>query len=101
MDRLLVTALAAEDLVGAVGDHLVDIHVGLRARAGLPHDERKMLVPLARSHFAGGLDDRLAKSGIKFLKLDVRSEEHTSELESLMRISYAVFCMKQQHKNDK
>src|SRR3546814_9261030 len=33
----------------------------------------------------------------------VRSEEHTSELQSLMRISYAVFCLKkkkrQQHQN--
>src|SRR3546814_3447845 len=27
----------------------------------------------------------------------VRSEEHTSELQSLMRISYAVFCLKKQH----
>src|SRR3546814_6310075 len=27
-------------------------------------------------------------------KVDVRSEEHTSELQSLMRISYAVFCLK-------
>src|SRR3546814_4744078 len=27
-------------------------------------------------------------------KLFVRSEEHTSELQSLMRISYAVFCLK-------
>src|SRR3546814_10151361 len=26
---------------------------------------------------------------------EVRSEEHTSELQSLMRISYAVFCLKQ------
>src|SRR3546814_10788855 len=26
---------------------------------------------------------------------DLRSEEHTSELQSLMRISYAVFCLKQ------
>src|SRR3546814_2617476 len=26
--------------------------------------------------------------------IDVRSEEHTSELQSLMRISYAVFCLK-------
>src|SRR3546814_8062480 len=26
-----------------------------------------------------------------------RSEEHTSELQSLMRISYAVFCLKTQH----
>src|SRR3546814_8338416 len=29
----------------------------------------------------------------------VRSEEHTSELQSLMRISYAVFCLKKKHKN--
>src|SRR3546814_4035768 len=28
-----------------------------------------------------------------------RSEEHTSELQSLMRISYAVFCLKKQIKN--
>src|SRR3546814_10686504 len=30
--------------------------------------------------------------------LDVRSEEHTSELQSLMRISYAVFCLKTKNK---
>src|SRR3546814_5358809 len=29
---------------------------------------------------------------------DSRSEEHTSELQSLMRISYAVFCLKQKNK---
>src|SRR3546814_6019445 len=28
-----------------------------------------------------------------------RSEEHTSELQSLMRISYAVFCLKKQNHN--
>src|SRR3546814_1831841 len=28
------------------------------------------------------------------ITLDQRSEEHTSELQSLMRISYAVFCLK-------
>src|SRR3546814_10332412 len=27
----------------------------------------------------------------------LRSEEHTSELQSLMRISYAVFCLKNKH----
>src|SRR3546814_6508633 len=34
---------------------------------------------------------------------DVRSEEHTSELQSLMRISYAVFCLtkKNTHTTDK
>src|SRR3546814_2032069 len=30
-----------------------------------------------------------------------RSEEHTSELQSLMRISYAVFCLKKQNKHYK
>src|SRR3546814_3423099 len=30
--------------------------------------------------------------------LTVRSEEHTSELQSLMRISYAVFCLKKKKK---
>src|SRR3546814_9833804 len=30
-----------------------------------------------------------------------RSEEHTSELQSLMRISYAVFCLKKKHANNK
>src|SRR3546814_2670701 len=34
---------------------------------------------------------------------DARSEEHTSELQSLMRISYAVFCLKKKkiHTNNK
>src|SRR3546814_3435400 len=31
--------------------------------------------------------------------LDVRSEEHTSELKSLMHISYAVFCSKQKYRH--
>src|SRR3546814_8919255 len=31
---------------------------------------------------------------VTFLRLCRRSEEHTSELQSLMRISYAVFCLK-------
>src|SRR3546814_7495299 len=29
--------------------------------------------------------------------IHARSEEHTSELQSLMRISYAVFCLKKNH----
>src|SRR3546814_3691297 len=34
-------------------------------------------------------------------KRSARSEEHTSELQSLMRISYAVFCLKKKKKNKK
>src|SRR3546814_2129676 len=32
-------------------------------------------------------------------RVGVRSEEHTSELQSLMRISYAVFCLKKKNNN--
>src|SRR3546814_3098255 len=35
------------------------------------------------------------------VKGHIRSEEHTSELQSLMRISYAVFCLKKKKKHNK
>src|SRR3546814_7982756 len=39
-------------------------------------------------------DDHIHRAGrIAFLVECLRSEEHTSELQSLMRISYAVFCL--------
>src|SRR3546814_8388394 len=39
----------------------------------------------------------LRASSIYFGPLHLRSEEHTSELQSLMRISYAVFCLKKKN----
>src|SRR3546814_3136523 len=36
----------------------------------------------------------------RFGGTDERSEEHTSELQSLMRISYAVFCLKKKKKHN-
>src|SRR3546814_5501964 len=71
---------------GARGEIFVDI--GQRAEQPLlfstPQDEADRAF---RPH-AHGLEDarRLHHHG--------RSEEHTSELQSLMRISYAVFCLK-------
>src|SRR3546814_2923246 len=41
------------------------------------------------------------KSGARYALLFGRSEEHTSELQSLMRISYAVFCLKKKKKETK
>src|SRR3546814_3865633 len=40
------------------------------------------------------IDSRVLRSTSKRWIVGVRSEEHTSELQSLMRISYAVFCLK-------
>src|SRR3546814_2896074 len=43
-----------------------------------------------------------AQNVINWVPTDTaRSEEHTSELQSLMRNSYAVFCLKQKKKNKK
>src|SRR3546814_10310075 len=47
---------------------------------------------LVRPAAMGGGDVKLA--GVIGAYLGFRSEEHTSELQSLMRISYAVFCLK-------
>src|SRR3546814_5881683 len=49
-----------------------------------------------------GVQDRIGARFIKGLHQGahlVRSEEHTSELQSLMRISYAVFCLKKKIKD--
>src|SRR3546814_6116234 len=54
------------------------IHRPCSCDSGFPH-----FFPEFRGHKGGG-----------------RSEEHTSELQSLMRISYAVFCLKQKKEND-
>src|SRR3546814_7537387 len=37
---------------------------------------------------------------LRFFMPGARSEEHTSELQSLMRISYAVFCLKKKTKHE-
>src|SRR3546814_10572431 len=47
-------------------------------------------------------DMEIAGPRVHFLSYQsARSEEHTSELQSLMRISYAVFCLKKQKKGNK
>src|SRR3546814_10329231 len=48
-------------------------------------------VPLVLPHEPSAVDSYL----------DLRSEEHTSELQSLMRISYAVFCLQTTNKQRK
>src|SRR3546814_1110539 len=48
---------------------------------------------------AAARDNQRSEHADKDKKHDKRSEEHTSELQSLMRISYAVFCLKKKNNN--
>src|SRR3546814_1626998 len=53
-------------------------------------------------HFKSFTDARAAVERLVeiYARNTARSEEHTSELQSLMRISYAVFCLKQKKYNN-
>src|SRR3546814_6179898 len=60
-------------------------------------DRRRAVRRVPAPPGAVDLGDRAASSASQVL----RSEEHTSELQSLMRISYAVFCLKKKNKTIK
>src|SRR3546814_9147217 len=79
------------------------------ATALLPSSPRASEVYLLRSSLRSRVcsltrPGRDRRSGVWMLKTSgrttSRSEEHTSELQSLMRISYAVFCLKKKKNND-
>ena len=61
MDAVLAAQPEAEHLVGAVGDDLVDVHVGLGAAAGLPDDQREVNIEHAVDHLLAGVEDRLGE----------------------------------------
>src|SRR3546814_7840499 len=73
--------------------------VGQRQLAAIRRDpaqhQRRDRFRKRQANFLRGLRKDAAGSG------DGRSEEHTSELQSLMRISYAVFCLKKKKKTTK
>src|SRR3546814_4903468 len=57
---------------------------------------RVAIADICASHQCAPDDGKVQRLGGT---LGIRSEEHTSELQSLMRISYAVFCLKKKNKN--
>src|SRR3546814_1904484 len=83
-----------------LGDHAADRGGGLMlarnvVRIALRHDAAVLVE--ADDAIEAGADGPHAELLLVF-KRAVRSEEHTSELQSLMRISYAVFCLKKKKK---
>src|SRR3546814_6916832 len=75
-----------------------DRHSRPRGRELFPHRLAFAPAPLGK----GSRDGRASfwQMGVSLLAhLFSRSEEHTSELQSLMRISYAVFCLKKKNEH--
>src|SRR3546814_617504 len=63
-------------------------------------DAERLHLPRSGLPFAASRKKRVAPRIRSLSAHTVRSEEHTSELQSLMRISYAVFCLKKKNKNN-
>src|SRR3546814_7227661 len=88
-------ALHARDGVRAATFRRVRVHVFStpRDRCITNHRDGRTSVRTVRDGVWGGSSSlrNFAQSGLYGAE---RSEEHTSELQSLMRISYAVFCLK-------
>src|SRR3546814_5168695 len=89
-------------------------HLGAGALQDATHDVDGRVVTVEQrgrsdeAHLVLGLvwlerrgDGKIGHDGIHFRRgreaRTERSEEHTSELQSLLRISYAVFCLKNKH----
>src|SRR3546814_5640485 len=85
-----------------------DLRTGNLVYALFPHDTSRATDPQSHIHAViANLSrlpeqfrnpDRVDEKTGEVIRDDGRSEEHTSELQSLMRISYAVFCLKKKNK---
>src|SRR3546814_7666616 len=68
------------------------------SRHGIKDVDREMMAMLDTAAVSYRLvltkADKVKASDLAAVHAETRSEEHTSELQSLMRISYAVFCLK-------
>src|SRR3546814_3419608 len=95
VERVAVDDVAAQ--LAAVGNRVAH-------RVGVEAQRFERLVAQAggvegHARGAGGQRRGRRQAATERMTGDHRSEEHTSELQSLMRISYAVFCLKKQKKS--
>src|SRR3546814_1112419 len=93
MHPLLPSLAAAALYAGATG------YQSLRLAQRAVPDRRLLLTVGLLALLAHGISLFIQLISPSGLHLDFRSEEHTSELQSLMRISYAVFCLKKKRQH--
>src|SRR3546814_4373310 len=96
--------MVAQARLQLVGQELLDL-LGLLARAAKadvlqPHilEARDPVRELLGQDLAQEVGESVLRRPDEIPGRRARSEEHTSELQSLMRISYAVFCLKKKTK---
>src|SRR3546814_2533571 len=87
------TGVSAGNSVGPAEAVRIDFVVDLTGTPG-----NNDYAPLANQTHA--FDSHYSANGASAFFSNIRSEEHTSELQSLMRISYAVFCLKKNKKHE-
>src|SRR3546814_7051296 len=102
-------AIDAPGFTHTVRVRMIHAHVRRFIGRGDEWDEAAWGVPIPQPYMAFTLAEfghislaAMEKLGVDLRRdeLDSRSEEHTSELQSLMRISYAVFCLKKKNKQN-
>src|SRR3546814_10559951 len=79
--------------------HAVGLHGAVRRHPGARHHALRRYPPWNHQAYQPRRtsEPHLPQQRDVSAGADPRSEEHTSELQSLMRISYAVFCLKNKH----
>src|SRR3546814_6248383 len=102
------SGVCSSDLAALLRVHVAQAVAG--RQEGTVEMDRQELLPVAEVEALDRVDD--LDAGVRHEDVDAaqfrrdgvhpgetgRSEEHTSELQSLMRISYAVFCLKKKKK---
>src|SRR3546814_1202666 len=75
---------------GATAEHIMQLE---KLDDPVPAIAEQLVEPIGVNRHSGAARGEIVDQRIQ-RQFDHRSEEHTSELQSLMRISYAVFCLK-------
>src|SRR3546814_2184991 len=88
----LTIKLISVEALGSQEQHFV-VAASTSDGSTLAEEDPEKLLRLPATVQAAGLFDGAGDAAL-LADIDARSEEHTSELQSLMRISYAVFCLK-------